>query len=157
MGADVRDVNHDGRPDLIFTALAGKSFPYFENTGRGLEDRTARSRLAAVGPSSGWGIAIADFDNDRHQDVLSANASVMDNIDQHSGDHCRLALSLFRNQGNATFAKRPNLFPRPAAHRGPVVADLDNNGRLGEEPRPWRNESTPQNWITLTPSALTKN
>jgi hypothetical protein len=81
----------------------------------------------------------------------------MDNIDQHSGDHCRLPLSLFRNQGNATFAKRPNLFPRPAAHRGPVVADLDNNGRLGEEPRPWRNESTPQNWITLTPSALTKN
>jgi hypothetical protein len=157
MGADFRDVNNDGRPDLIFTALAGESFPYFQNTGQGFEDRTARSRLAAaVGRKSGWGIAIADLDNDGHKDILTANSHVMDNIDQHSGDKYRLPLSLFRNQGDATFAEVPNLFPGAAAHRGLVVADLDNDGRLdvvatrlGEEPRLWRNESPVQNWITV--------
>lgn len=156
MGSDFRDVNNDGRPDLILTALAGESFPLFMNSGHGFEDHTARSRLAAaVGRRSGWGVAIADFDNDGRKDILTANSHVMDNIDEHSGDKYRLPLSLFLNRGNA-FADAGPLFGAPAAHRGMVVADFDNDGRLdvvvsrlGEEPQLWRNTSTPQNWLAV--------
>ena len=157
MGSAFTDVDNDGRPDIIFTALAGESFPFFHNTGRGFEDRTARSRLAAaIGRRSGWGIAVADLDNDGAKDILTANSHVMDNIDQHSGDRYRLPLSLFRNRNDGTFEDAGPLFPGDAAHRGLIVADLDNDGRLdvvvtrlGEEPRLWRNESPAQNWIGI--------
>ena len=155
MGSAFTDVNNDGRPDIIFTALAGESFPYFQNSGRGFEDRTSRSRLAAaIGRRSGWGIAVADFDNDGAKDILTANSHVMDNIDQHSGDRYRLPLSLFRSRNDGTFEDAGPLFPGDAAHRGLIVADLDNDGRLdvvvsrlGEEPRLWRNEGPAQNWL----------
>ncbi len=34
MGADARDVDNDGRPDVFETALANETFPLFKNTGR---------------------------------------------------------------------------------------------------------------------------
>ncbi|MEZ5352082.1 MAG: VCBS repeat-containing protein [Bryobacteraceae bacterium] len=36
MGADFKDVDDDGRPDLFLTALANETFPLFRNLGQGL-------------------------------------------------------------------------------------------------------------------------
>ena len=47
MGADFRDVNNDGRPDIWFTALPTEMFPLFLNRGEGaFDDATTRSGLA---------------------------------------------------------------------------------------------------------------
>ena len=35
MGIDFRDYNNDGFPDIIFFALNNKTFPLFQNTGKG--------------------------------------------------------------------------------------------------------------------------
>ena len=35
MGADFRDVDNDGLPDIVLTALAGETFPVFKNRGGG--------------------------------------------------------------------------------------------------------------------------
>ena len=35
MGADFRDYDNDGRPDLVVSALEGETFPLFRNAGKG--------------------------------------------------------------------------------------------------------------------------
>ena len=56
-GVDFRDYNNDGRPDIVFTALTGQTFPLFQNLGRGLfRDATYTSRLGPLSiRRSGWG------------------------------------------------------------------------------------------------------
>src|SRR5579872_1855939 len=48
MGADFRDFDNDGRPDVIFTALFNDTYSLFRNTGASpaFEDVTARSGMA---------------------------------------------------------------------------------------------------------------
>src|SRR5579863_5760752 len=72
MGVDFRDYDNDGLPDIIFTALAGETFPLFRNEGkRGFSDVTYRS---GVGPlsneRSGWSPALVDFNNDGWKDLF---------------------------------------------------------------------------------------
>ena len=35
MGAEFKDYDNDGKPDLIITALAGETYPVFRNEGKG--------------------------------------------------------------------------------------------------------------------------
>ena len=57
MGADFRDIDNDGLPDLFVTALANETFPLYRNLAKGLfQDLTYRSRIGpATLPHSGWG------------------------------------------------------------------------------------------------------
>jgi len=49
MGADFRDYDNDGLPDISVTALAGETFPLFCNLGGGMfEDATSTSRLGRL-------------------------------------------------------------------------------------------------------------
>src|SRR5439155_854636 len=49
MGADFRDFDNDGLCDLNVTALAGETFPLFQNLAKGsFQDATHKSRLAAL-------------------------------------------------------------------------------------------------------------
>jgi hypothetical protein len=163
MGADFQDFNNDGRPDIVFTALAGQSFTLYQNLGLGaFRDATYRSRL---GPQSirrsGWGVVLADFDNDGWKDLFTAGSHVTDNIEALSGDKYRLPNALFRNLGNGTFqdvsASAGEAFQVPRAHRGVVIADLDNDGRLDavvsvleEAPELWHNVTAgPQSWVAF--------
>jgi hypothetical protein len=56
MGVDFRDYDNDGRPDLVFTALAGETFPLFRNEdGARFRDVTYPSKVGAGdGARSGW-------------------------------------------------------------------------------------------------------
>jgi hypothetical protein len=56
MGADFRDIDNDGLPDIFFVALDRETFPLFRNTGkRGFADITRASGLARLSlPMAGY-------------------------------------------------------------------------------------------------------
>lgn len=136
MGADFRDFDDDGRPDLIFTAMINDTYPLFRNTGKSpvFEDYTARSGLAiATRALTGWGIGSYDFDNDGFKDLFAANGH-FPATEESLGRASELANSVFRNQGGARFADISNGagadFQVAGQYRGVAFADFDNDGRV---------------------------
>ncbi len=73
MGTDARDYDNDGRPDLVFTALTGETYPLFRNLGNGMfQDASYASHLAPLTiRRSGWGVSFADLDNDGWKGIWS--------------------------------------------------------------------------------------
>ncbi len=156
MGVDMRDLNNDAQDDIVMTALARESFSYFQSDAKGqFTDVTDTTRLAALSARySGWGIAIADLDNDGWKDIVSCNSHVNDQIEASSADRDKLPNSIFRNVYGKTFTAQALGDPR--AHCGCALADLDNDGRLdlvvtivGEKPEIWRNISPSANWLDI--------
>ncbi|HWP98901.1 MAG TPA: CRTAC1 family protein [Vicinamibacterales bacterium] len=162
MGVDFRDYDNDGRPDIVFTALAGETFPLFANDGRGgFRDATHASGLgAATMRRSGWGVGLVDLDNDGWKDLFTANSHVNDRIELFEASEYRQANSVFRNLGDGRFQDVSSGagadFQTARAHRGNAFADFDGDGRLdvvttalGERAQLWRNTSPAGNWIRL--------
>ncbi len=158
MGTDFRDYDNDGRPDIAFTALAGQTFLLFHNQGSGqFQDATHASNLSRLTAKlSGWGIAMADLNNDGWKDLFTANSHVTDNIQLFSGDQYKQKNSVFLNHRDGTFVDASaNAIPSSArAHRGAAVADFDGDGRLdavvaalGEHPEFLRNVAHGGHWI----------
>jgi enediyne biosynthesis protein E4 len=136
MGADFRDVNNDGRPDIWHTAVENEQFPLWINEGNGeFQDETVSRGLGKTKDMSGWGAGVADFDNDGWKDLFVARANVMDNItEQNPSRKYPEPNTIFRNLGNGKFADvsataGPD-FQLEAAHRGVAFGDLDNDGRV---------------------------
>jgi hypothetical protein len=133
MGADFRDVNNDGRPDIWFTALPTEMFSLFLNRGQGtFEDATARSGLAwATQGMSGWSNAVVDLDNDGWKDLFVARSNVLDPIGARTYKEPNAVL---KNMANGKFqdvsATAGAAFQLPALHRGAAEGDLDNDGRM---------------------------
>ncbi len=136
MGVDFRDMNEDGRPDLIVTALGGETFPLYLNSGHGLFESS--SYPSGLGfqtlRMSGWGVGAYDFDNDGHKDLFTANSHVSENADFYCRDHYRQPNALFRNLRNGRFenvtAQAGSALQVAAAHRGCAFGDLNNDGRI---------------------------
>jgi hypothetical protein len=164
MGADFRDLNNDGLPDIWHTAIENETFPLFLNRGGGeFSNATETSGLAQLTRMmSGWSNGIVDLDNDGGKDLVVSRGNVMDNIDQIS-HHFRYAEpnAVFRNLGKGQFADVSSTagadFMRPAPYRGLAYGDLDNDGRidlvittLGGPVRVLRNVTETHNhWILL--------
>jgi enediyne biosynthesis protein E4 len=136
MGADFRDVNNDGKPDIWHTAVEHEGFPLWINAGNGeFQDATVESGLRKTYDMSGWGAGMADFDNDGWKDLFVARANVMDNISlQDTARHYPEPNTVFRNLGNGKFedvsASAGPEFQLEGAHRGVAFGDLDNDGRV---------------------------
>src|SRR5437879_6298335 len=137
MGADVRDINNDGYPDLWHTAVETETFPLFLNRGRGFFlDITSTSGLGRqTVEMSGWGNGIFDFDNDGWKDLLVARGNVLDNIGESKpGRHYQEPNAVLRNLGNLKFqdvsATAGASFQLQAPNRGAAFGDLDNDGRM---------------------------
>ena len=136
MGADFRDVNNDGFPDIWHTAVEHEQFPLWINDGHGeFQDETVGRGLGNTSGMSGWGNGMADFDNDGWKDLFIARANVMDNIsEQTPARKYPEPNTIFRNSGNGKFAdvsaKAGPDFQREGAHRGVAFGDLDNDGRV---------------------------
>jgi tetratricopeptide (TPR) repeat protein len=156
MGSDLRDYDNDGRPDLVFTALVGETFPLFRNTGGMFQDVTYPSGVgAATVRRSGWGVALADLNNDGWRDLVTANSHVTDTIEQMRSEKYREPNLVLLSEGGR-FRMGAELGP-PAAYRGLAVADLDGDGRLdlvttalGEKAAIWRNTTAGAGqWLTV--------
>jgi enediyne biosynthesis protein E4 len=162
MGADARDVDNDGRPDVFETALANETFPLFRNAGDGaFEDDTTRSGVGmASRPRSGWGNGIADLNNDGWKDLFVACGDVMDPAGAFR-ERVPMANAVFVNLGDGRFAdgsaRAGEAFARKAVHRGAAFGDIDNDGRidvvvtaLDGALEVWRNVSpAPHHWLLV--------
>ena len=163
MGADFKDIDNDGRPDIFETAMFGEGFPLYKNLGNGqFQDVTAPSGLAALtSRSTAWGVGVFDFDNDGNKDLFTANADILDNAMLLAHRPFPLPNRVFRNKGNLAFedvsSEAGASFVIPAPHRGGAFGDLNNDGRidavisvLNGPPEIWINRSNNQNhWIIL--------
>src|SRR3979409_40773 len=81
MGVDAGDFDNDGDEDLFITELTGQGVDLYANNGDGVfEEQSARVglRLASL-PSTGFGAAWFDVDNDGWLDVLTVNGAVTQN------------------------------------------------------------------------------
>jgi hypothetical protein len=157
MGADFRDLNNDGLPDLFLTAIAHETYPVYRNLGKGLfADFTYRSRVgsATVG-TTGWGNGIFDFDNDGRKDLFAANGDLNANSGAISGIPAQQHSVVLLQRQDGTFDAAP---AGPAAqNRGAAFGDFDNDGRvdvvitrLGERPVLLRNVTESGNrWLGL--------
>ncbi len=161
MGAEFRDVDNDGLPDIVFVALPNETFPLYRNSGKGyFDDISASSQLDRLSRTmGGYSPGIYDFDNDGWKDLFVSRGHVQVNpgagevIDQHS--------SVFRNLGDGTFAAftaEAGLAEQPPRrHRGAAVGDLDGDGRpdvvvtaLSAPAEIWMNDSPAKDhWLEL--------
>jgi enediyne biosynthesis protein E4 len=136
MGADLRDVNGDGYPDLITTALAGETFSVrFNAAGKRFTDATYKSRIGlASSVLSGWSVGAYDFDNDGYKDVFFTNSHVSENVHLYSHHQYHQANAVFRNQGGSAFenvtAQAGPDMQTTRAHRGSAFGDLNNDGKM---------------------------
>jgi enediyne biosynthesis protein E4 len=136
MGADFRDLNNDGLPDIFHTTMFGDTFPLYENEGKGqFNDVTSSSGLtAATGRLTAWGTGAYDFDNDGLKDLFTADAAILDNSVEVEHRPYRLPNRMFRNIGNFKFEDVSGTagtdFADPAAHRGAAFGDLNNDGKV---------------------------
>ena len=66
MGADARDLDDDGKPDIFHTALSAETMPVFRNQGNNtFLEMTARAGVSSLSLSrAGWANGIVDFNND---------------------------------------------------------------------------------------------
>jgi enediyne biosynthesis protein E4 len=163
MGADFRDIDNDGKPDIYETAMVGEGFPLYRNLGDGqFQDVSSTAGLTAMtGRLTGWGVGIFDFDNDGNKDLFIANSDILDNSMELAHRPFAVSNRVFRNKGNLSFedasSRAGTSFQVAAPHRGAAFGDLNNDGRidavvtvLNGPAEIWINRSTEQNhWIIL--------
>jgi hypothetical protein len=136
MGADFRDFDNDGLPDLLVSGMINDGFLLFRNLGkRGLfEDFGQRSGLlAGTRQMTGWGLGMYDFDNDGWKDLFFA-LSHFPALDRYLGRAPALPNQVFRNLEGRRFqdvsAQAGPDFQLAALHHGAAFADFDGDGRV---------------------------
>jgi enediyne biosynthesis protein E4 len=135
MGADFRDLNNDGLPDIFHTAMYGNTFPLYKNGGGQFNDVTDTSRVTAFSRRmTAWSTGAFDFDNDGWKDLFVAGGAILDNELEVLHRPTLQSNGLLHNNGNFTFddvsAMAGAAFLEPRAHRGAAFGDLNNDGRI---------------------------
>lgn len=136
MGADFRDLDNDGRPDLLVSGILNDSFLLFRNLGGhlGFEDYAQRTGLVmSTRQLTGWSLGIYDFDNDGWKDLFFSLAHLMQ-LDRYLGRESALPNRVYRNVEGKRLedvsAIAGAAFAGAALHRGAAFADFDNDGRV---------------------------
>jgi hypothetical protein len=129
MGADAKDYNNDGWPDLFYNNLKGEIWGLYRNMGGKFFDYASGvsrvSRLSAR--SSGWSNGFVDYNNDGWKDLYSSNGDI-DNM----GDTSRQRDTMFENVDGKEFRDVSGLLGADFGHagfqRGSAFVDLNNDG-----------------------------
>lgn len=136
MGTVAADVDNDGKPDIVTTALSNETYAYFHNVGNGMFNYdTNVSRLGEITKLyGGWGMQVFDYNNDGYKDLFFADSHVMDNI-QKIQPHLEYEQKLLLlKQANGKFvdvsAQSGKVFTEKWASRGAAFGDLDNDGDI---------------------------
>ena len=142
MGADAKDYDNDGWPDLFYNNLKGQIWGLFHNTGKYMSYVSGMSHLSRLSAhSSGWSNGFVDYNNDGWKDLYSSNGDI-DNMGQIS----RQSDTMFENVDGKEFrdvsAQLGPDFNHPGFQRGSAFVDLNNDGfedlvvtSLDEKPR----------------------
>ncbi|HXK08186.1 MAG TPA: CRTAC1 family protein [Vicinamibacteria bacterium] len=163
MGADAKDIDDDGKPDIFHTALSSETMPVFRNQGKmSFVEVTARAGVSSLSLSrAGWSCGIVDFNDDGRKDLFVAGGDVMDPTGEFREKVRQTNLVMVNLGGfrftDATPGAGPDFSTRRATHRGGAFGDLDNDGRvdavvsaLDEGLELWRNVSpVPNHWLAV--------
>ena len=164
MGADFRDFDNDGKPDLVVSGIINDSFLLFRNPtqhGAMFEDYAQRTGLLmGTRQLTGWSLGMYDFDNDGWKDLFFGLSHLAE-LEKYLGRDSALPNRVFRNVEGKKFedvsATAGPDFQRSAMHRGVAFADFDNDGRvdavvtvLNGPAKLFRNVSAGKaNWLAL--------
>ena len=162
MGADFRDLDNDGLPDIFHTAMYGNTFPIYKNTGGQFEEMTEVSGITAFSRHmTAWGTGAFDFDNDGLKDLFTAGGAILDNEMEVLHRPTKIPNGMLRNIGNFKFSDVSSTagaaFVDPRSHRGAAFGDLNNDGKidivvsaLNDRPQLFLNRTSNSNhWILL--------
>ena len=163
MGVAVGDYDNDGVLDILKTNFAGDYPNLYRGLGRGaFEDRVRRAGLAVNPRYVGWGIGLADLDNDGWRDIFQVNGHVYPELEARPGDEkYRNPRLVYRNLGDGRFEDVSALAGPGVAEkqssRGAAFGDFDNDGaidvaimNMGQPPSLLRNTLTGGNhWIKV--------
>jgi hypothetical protein len=135
MGADFRDLDNDGYPDICLVALDNETFPVYRNTGHAtFEDVTTASGMTELSHAmAGYSPTIADFDNDGWKDIFVSRGHVQSLLAEPQITVAQ-PNTVFHNLGGMMFealtAEAGLALLPPSRHRGSAVGDLNGDGRL---------------------------
>lgn len=131
MGADVKDYDNDGWPDVFYNNLMGQIWGLFRNVnGKSMRYASGLSRIARLSaPSSGWSNGFIDYNNDGWKDIYSSNGDV-DSVTANSRQHD----TIFENVNGKEFQDVSQSlgvdFNHVGFQRGSAFVDLNNDGSL---------------------------
>jgi hypothetical protein len=136
MGADLRDYDNDGRPDLLVSGMVNDGFQLFRNLGRSaaFEETAARTGLTTgTRQLTGWSLGMVDFDNDGWRDLFFS-LSHFPALERSLGRDVALSNRVFRSLEGRRFEDvttgAGSAMQMAAMHHGAAFADFDNDGRI---------------------------
>ena len=158
MGADAKDYDNDGWPDLFYNNLKGQIWGLFRNSsGKYMNYVSGLSHVSRLSEhSSGWSNGFVDYNNDGWKDLYSSNGDI-DNM----GETSRQPDTMFENVDGKEFrdvsAQLGPDFNHAGFQRGSAFADLNNDGfpdlavtSLAEKPRILMNSADNGNhWLLV--------
>lgn len=135
MGVVWEDYNSDALPDLLVNALGRQGYWLYRNNRQQFDAVSELSGLTALSElRSGWGMGLADFDNDGWRDLLVAQGHVMDDITDSDPalshqEPMMIARNLYGRFYDVSGRAGP-VFREAFAARGAAFGDLDSDGRV---------------------------
>jgi len=170
MGVAVADYDEDGYFDIAKTNFSDDTPNLYHNDGDGtFTDEVHASGLAAHTQYLGWGIQLADVDNDGLKDALIINGHVYPEVNQAQLSTTYLQPRLFYwNVGQGRFkdmsAQAGKGIAEVRSSRGAASGDLDNDGSLefvisnmGTRPSLLKNFGPVKSWLLVKCTGVTCN